>query len=52
MEELITLFVNNGTAIAVIIFFMYRELKFSTQLQTTLQTLVTLVENMSKEKEM
>lgn len=43
MEDLINLFLNTGVSIAVIIFFMYRDIKFQSQLQTTLTTLVQTV---------
>lgn len=39
MEDIVNLFVNNGTAIAVIIYFIYRDYKFMQSLQTTLATL-------------
>lgn len=40
MEEFVSLFVNNGTAIAVIIYFMWRDYKFMGNLQATLTQLV------------
>lgn len=43
MEEFVNLFLNTGTAIVVIAFFMYRDLKFMSQLQTTLTALVDTV---------
>lgn len=43
MEEMINLFLNSSVSIAVIIFFMYRDLKFMSQLQTTLTALVDTV---------
>lgn len=43
MEDLINLFLNTGVSISVIIFFMYRDIKFQSQLQTTLTTLVQTV---------
>lgn len=36
MEELISLFVNNGVAVAVIIYFCWRDMKYMQTLQTTL----------------
>lgn len=42
-DEIINLIVNNGVAVAVIIYFMYRDFKFFDTLQTTLQTLVDTV---------
>lgn len=44
MNELVNLLVNNGTAIIVIAYFMYRDFKFMTQLQTTLTSLVDTVD--------
>lgn len=43
MEDIINLFLNSSVSIAVIIFFMYRDLKFMSQLQTTLTTLIDTV---------
>lgn len=44
MNEIVNLALNSGVAIVVIAFFMYRDLKFMSQLQTTLTTLVDTVE--------
>lgn len=44
MQELITMLVNNGTAVAVIAYFMYRDFKFMTTLRETLTTLVDTVD--------
>ena len=35
--------VNNGVAVAVIVYFMYRDFKFQESLQSTLQSLVDTV---------
>lgn len=43
VKELTELLVNNGTAIAIIIYFMYRDFKFMQTLQGTLDTLVNTV---------
>lgn len=43
MEEIINLFLNTGVSIAVIIYFMYRDFKFMSTLQTTLTSLVDAV---------
>lgn len=43
LNELISLLTNTSVTIIVIAFFMYRELKFSTTLQNTLQALVDTV---------
>lgn len=44
MEDIVNLFVNNGVAVAVICYFMFRDFKFQETLQKTLQTLVNTVE--------
>lgn len=44
MNEIVNLALNSGVSIVVIAFFMYRDLKFMSQLQTTLTTLVDTVE--------
>lgn len=43
MEEIVNLFVNNGTAVVIIAYFMYRDYKFMSQMQETLTTLVNTV---------
>lgn len=43
VQELTNLVLNSTVSIAVIIFFMYRDLKFMSQLQTTLTALVDTV---------
>ncbi len=54
MQELVNLFVNNGTAIAVIIYFIYRDNKFMSTLNVTLTQLVdvtnTIKSMIEKEK--
>lgn len=45
-EDLVNLFVNNGVAVAVIVYFMYRDFRFYDSLQKTLQTLVTTVDTL------
>ena len=44
MEQIMQLLVNNGTAVAVIAYFMYRDYKFMGTLQDTLTTLVNTVD--------
>jgi hypothetical protein len=44
MDDVVNLLVNNGVAVAVILYFMYRDYKFQETLQRTLQTLVDTVE--------
>ena len=48
MEALANLILNDSIAIAVVAFFMYRDLKFMTQLQQTLQVLVDAVESLKR----
>lgn len=44
MSDIVNLALNSGVSIVVIAFFMYRDIKFMTQLQTTLTTLVDTVD--------
>lgn len=44
IDSLTTLIVNNGVAVAVIAYFMFRDYKFFDELQRTLQSLVTTVD--------
>lgn len=44
MDEMVNLILNSSVSIVVIVFFMYRDLKFLGQLQITLQTLVDTVQ--------
>ena len=48
MEALANLILNDSIAIAVVAFFMYRDLKFMNQLQQTLQALVDAVESLKR----
>ncbi len=57
MQEIVNLFVNNGTAIAIIIYFVYRDNKFMQTLNVTLTKLVevtntikTMIEKESEDK--
>lgn len=43
MQDFVNLMLNAGTSIVVIAYFMYRDYKFMSTLQTTLQTLVDTV---------
>lgn len=43
MNDIVKLIVDNGLAVVIVGFFMYRDLKFMTTLQTTLTTLVDTV---------
>ena len=46
MEEIANLILNDSIAIAVVAFFMYRDLKFMTELHQTLQALVDAVNSL------
>lgn len=43
MEDIVNLILNSSVSIVVIVFFMYRDIKFLNQLQTTLTALVDTV---------
>lgn len=43
MEDIVNLILNSSVSIIVIAFFMYRDIKFLNQLQTTLTALVDTV---------
>lgn len=44
MEDLVSLFVNNGVAVAVVIYFLARDWKFNDELHKTLTTLIDTVD--------
>lgn len=44
MDEMVNLILNSSVSIVVIVFFMYRDLKFNNALQQTLTTLVDTVD--------
>lgn len=48
MEALANLILNDSIAIAVVAFFMFRDLKFMNQLQQTLQALVDAVDSLKQ----
>lgn len=48
INDLVTMFVNNGVAVAVIIYFMFRDYKFITQLTKILQELTDSVNDATK----
>ena len=50
LQEVVNLFVNNGVAIAVIVYFAFRDWKFMSQLTETLTTIKILIEDFEKEK--
>lgn len=43
MEDLVNLIVNSGVTVVIIAYFMVRDYKFMSQLQSTLTTLVDTV---------
>lgn len=48
INELVQLFVNNGVAVSVIIYFMFRDYKFISQLTKTIQELTDSVNDATK----
>ena len=44
MDDFVNLLVNNGTAVAVLAYFLFRDYKFMDTLQITLTTLVKTVD--------
>lgn len=48
LENIVQLFINNGTAIGVLIYFIFRDYKFNTQLSTTLAVLLTTVNSIKE----
>lgn len=46
MESIVKLIMDNGLAVVIVGFFMYRDIKFMTTLQTTLTTLVDAVNSL------
>lgn len=48
MSEIANVILNSGVAVVVIAFFMYRDIKFMSQLQTTLTTLVDTVDTLKE----
>lgn len=49
MEEIISLFVNNGTAIAVIIYFLWKDRTLTKENTEILQQVKTMLEVISQE---
>ena len=43
ISDIISLFVNNGVAVAVIIYFMFRDYKFITEMNKSIQQLIDSV---------
>ena len=48
INELVNIFVNNGIAIAVIIYFMFRDMKFMNKLTESIQELKDSVKEVTK----
>ena len=51
VEEIVNLFVNNGVAVAVIIYFAIRDWKFMAQLNATLAVIEKFLEKEIKREE-
>ena len=43
MNDIVSLIVNNGVAVAVIIYFMFRDYKFITEMNKSIQQLIDSV---------
>ena len=50
-EGIVTLLVNNGVALAVIAYFMWRDSKFLNNIMISLQKLIDTMEQREREKE-
>lgn len=48
MSDIVSLFVNNGVAVAVIIYFMIRDYKFISGLSKSIQELIDSVKSFEK----
>lgn len=48
MEQIVNVLVNNGTAIAVIAYFIYRDNKFMTTINSTLVQLMEVTSTVKK----
>lgn len=48
LKDLVSIFVNNGVAVAVIIYFMFRDMKFMQSLTTSIQELKDCVKEVTK----
>lgn len=48
LNDLISIFVNNGVAVAVIIYFMFRDVNFMQNLTTSIQELKDCVKEVTK----
>lgn len=48
LSDLVSVFVNNGVAVAVIIYFMFRDMKFMQSLTSSIQELKDCVKELTK----
>lgn len=48
LKDLVSIFVNNGVAVAVIIYFMFRDMKFMQNLTSSIQELKDCVKDITK----
>lgn len=51
MKELVSVFVNNGVAVAVIVYFMFRDMKFMQNLTSSIQELKDCIKEATKNME-
>lgn len=48
LKDIVSIFVNNGVAVAVIIYFMFRDMKFMQNLTVTIQELKDCIKDVTK----
>lgn len=48
INDLVSIFVNNGVAVAVIVYFMFRDVKFMTTLTASIQELKDCIKDATK----
>lgn len=48
INDLVSIFVNNGVAVAVIVYFMFRDIKFMTTLTASIQELKDCIKEATK----
>lgn len=48
LSDLVSIFVNNGVAVAVIVYFMFRDVKFMSTLTASIQELKDCVKEVTK----
>jgi len=51
INDLVSIFVNNGVAVAVIIYFMFRDMKFMVSLTTSVQELKDCIKDVTQKIE-